>query len=568
MIPSCALNIDFHGSLGEEKVYNALKTLPQEYTVFHSVHWQQKRKNGTISWGETDFTVFHPKRGLITLEVKSGGIKHDDCGWSQINTVSGDIYQMKDPLVQAERSKFTFIDILETQSNNQEMYWVEAAVWFPSVQNFEAIGSVPPAYTREITLTESDLLNATKSIVRIFDYYHMYERGSYSIDDEKRIIEFLSPCFDAIPSIATRIAEEEYIMHRLTNEQSYILDYLEEQRIAAIQGGAGTGKTMLALEKAKRLSSSGKVLFLCFNKFLLAMLRNSSGEDFSNVDFFNLPSMVCHYTGQADAGGRDGISEFLLAFEPHNWPYAHIIIDEGQDFHEDHLLLLSAIAERQKGSYYVFYDKNQLVQQRQSLDWVKSVECRLILSTNCRNTRSIATTAYRPVGVDEIKMRTEILGEKPTLYITPSKDAVPMIIAALIRRYTHAGLQKKQIVILTVKTEETSVLQGLTSVGTYRLSSDMNTQSILFTSARKFKGLESDVIILVDMDESSFLSEEAKRVLYVGASRAKHYLDIVTTMSDHQLNQTAEVLQGRPAKNPKTVIASLLKVKISAAVPS
>lgn len=68
------------------------------------------------------------------------------------------------------------------------------------------------------------------------------------------------------------------------------------------------------------------------------------------------------------------------------------------------------------------------------------------------------------------------------------------------------------------------------------------------------------------MDESSFLNEEAKRVLYVAASRAKHYLDIVTTMSDYQLAQTANLLQGRPAKNPKTVIASLLKVRISAVV--
>lgn len=562
MIPDNVTPDDFHGSVGEEKVYEALKALPQEYTIFHSVHWHKKNQHGNVVWGESDFTVLNPKRGIIVIEVKSGGIRHNESGWTQVNTLNSEEYHMKDPLAQAERSKFTFVDILESNAENYHTYWVESAVWFPSVDNVRSVGALPPAYAMNIVLAENDLGSAKRSIERIFDYYQMDEKPFYNGDDEAHVITTLSPSFYVIPSMATRISEEEYVFNRMTQEQGYLLDYLDEQMVAAIQGGAGTGKTMLAIEKAKRLSASGKVLFLCFNKFLLDMLKHTYAESYPNIDFYNLHGLVCCNTGLPFVGGNEEISDFLLSIESNEWPYSHIVIDEGQDFYEDHLILLAAIAEHTDGCFYVFYDKNQLVQQRQSFNWVNSVECRLVLSANCRNTRNIAVTSNIPVGIEKIKMRFDVLGDKPNLYIAKSKTEAVDYLAKVIRHYTDNGLNKRDIVILTVKTEESSILAGLSSVGPYRLSSELYSKGILFTSARKFKGLESDVVIIVDMDEKSFENGEAKRVLYVGASRAKHYLDFVSVMNDTQLSQLALALQGRTAKSAKLVISSQLKVRI------
>jgi hypothetical protein len=106
MIPANIAEEDFHGSYGESSVFDSLKKLPDEYTVFHSVHWNKKNNNGGVNWGESDFAIFHPKKGLIVVEVKSGGIVCTDGKWSQVNTMSGEIYTMKDPMAQAERSKF------------------------------------------------------------------------------------------------------------------------------------------------------------------------------------------------------------------------------------------------------------------------------------------------------------------------------------------------------------------------------------------------------------------------------------------------------------------------------
>lgn len=561
MIPQTPMPDEFNRSYGEKKVYEALKALPEEYIVFHSVHWQKRKKSGAIIWGESDFTIFNPKRGIIVIEVKSGGIRHDDNGWHQINTLTHIENRMKDPLAQAQRSKFTFVDLLADQNDKFHNYWVESAVWFPAVENVVQIGNMPPSYVSEIVLTEKDLHTVKYSIEKIYDYYGMREKHIFNSDDEKNVINTLSPNFNVIASISSQINEQAYLFNRMTQEQSYLLDYLEEQKVAVIQGGAGTGKTILALEKSKRVSKTGKVLFLCFNRLLLETLRATNTENI-NVDFYNLPGLVCSKMDLIDAGGNEGISNYLNSIDPTQWEYKHIIIDEGQDFLEEHLEILFSIAEHAQGCFYVFYDKNQLVQQKQSLDWVKNVECRLILTANCRNTKNIAITSNKPLGIENVKMRLEVSGTKPKLFINQSKEQLCKNILRLIKKYTSNGIRKEDIVILTAKTEETSFLSDVSSIGEYELSRDINSSGILFTSARKYKGMEASVVILIDVDEKTFDSEEGRRVFYVGASRARHYLDIFAIIKDDQIPCFAEAVTGKKTKNPKAAIGSKLKVKI------
>lgn len=392
----------------------------------------------------------------------------------------------------------------------------------------------------------------------------MYPRKIFTKEDEINVVNILSPSFCVLASMYSQINEQEYLFNRMTKEQSFLLDYLEEQNVAAIQGGAGTGKTMLAIEKAKRISATGRVLFLCFNKFLLDSLKTNYSTSGYNIDFYNLPGLVCAKTGISEVGGNEIISNYLNSVDPANWGYFHIIIDEGQDFCEEHLEILSTIAELMHGCFYVFYDKNQLVQQRQSLEWVKSVECRLVLSTNCRNTKNIAITSNKSLGIENVKMRLEVAGSKPSLYINQSREQICNNISKLIREYTDNGVSRKDIVILTLKTEESSILNSLTSIGAYKLSRNINDSNILFTSARKFKGLEAQVVILVDMDSKTFSIEDERRVFYVGASRARHYLNMFVCLDDTEIMKLAVAISGsKNVKNPKATIGSNLKVKIA-----
>ena len=97
-----------------------------------------------------------------------------------------------------------------------------------------------PSYVPEIVLTEKDLKTIKYSIEKIFDYYCMDQKKIFTEDDETNVVNILSPSFNVVASMSSQINEQEYMFNRMTQEQSYLLDYLEEQNVAAIQGGAGT----------------------------------------------------------------------------------------------------------------------------------------------------------------------------------------------------------------------------------------------------------------------------------------------------------------------------------------
>lgn len=68
----------------EHRVATALRRLPDDWIIFHHVSWQSRR-SGRQGDGEADFVVLHPKRGLLVLEVKGGGIEIHDGRWSTID---------------------------------------------------------------------------------------------------------------------------------------------------------------------------------------------------------------------------------------------------------------------------------------------------------------------------------------------------------------------------------------------------------------------------------------------------------------------------------------------------
>lgn len=110
----------------------------------------------------------------------------------------------------------------------------------------------------------------------------------------------------------------------MTAEQMYLLDYLEEQEEAAIHGVAGTGKTVLAVQKAKSLSESGPVLFLCFNRFLKNHLQNAYSAE-SGIAFYTLDGLLTKYTSnfsQSPSERTEMITEFLMDWDQYEIPFA------------------------------------------------------------------------------------------------------------------------------------------------------------------------------------------------------------------------------------------------------
>ncbi|MEP9852961.1 NERD domain-containing protein [Staphylococcus aureus] len=536
MIPQYELqDADFNGSSGEARLFEEFTKLSDDYIIFHSVEWSTK-SGRKVQFGEADFLIFNKKYGILSLEVKHGGIKGKEGRVVQINRRTNQEFTI-DPMNQADKSKYKFIDILNKSLQYEMKIPVNSMVWLTGIKSSDLIGNLPLNYHKKNnTFFSEHIQDVQHAIESCFKFYGV-QKQNIKKNLVTKIVDSIVPEFHAIPSMSNLIEENNFYFNRMTNEQSYLLDYLEEQEEAAIHGAAGTGKTMLAVEKARRLSQDNNVVFLCFNKLLIEFLRNQYKNELTNVTFVNLNALAAKALRKEKISDED-IHYFLNNIEDFSdvWDFKHIIIDEGQDFTNTSIELLKEIAVLQESCFYVFFDKNQVIQQRDNLKWIKEMDCKLVLSRNCRNTLQIARTSTKPIGISEkkLKMKMQVDGNQPYYFKAESKNHLIDWLNKRIQYYTNEGIKKNQITLLTTKTIESSILKNIQKIGNYTLTNVPNNKHILFTTSRKFKGLESDIIFIIDIDKTTFFNDENRMVFYVASSRAKSQLELVASLTKEE----------------------------------
>ena len=152
--------------------------------------------------------------------------------------------------------------------------------------------------------------NAEKAIDGAFDYWaSKYRQVNLNSSQFQRVISLLCPHFHVVPKLKTKIEEMEETYIQLTKQQASLLDFLEEQQTAVVHGLAGTGKTVLGVEKAKRLAAQNQqVLFLCYNSFLRDALKKNN--NIPNVTFHNAHSLAYEIMGHSERPIEDVLTEF------------------------------------------------------------------------------------------------------------------------------------------------------------------------------------------------------------------------------------------------------------------
>ncbi len=84
------------------------------------------------------------------------------------------------------------------------------------------------------------------------------------------------------------LPHEERELVRLTEEQMTVLEFVPDLPWVVIRGAAGTGKTLVAMEKARLLAAAGsRVLFLCYNRELARKLAGET-DTFTVTNFHTL----------------------------------------------------------------------------------------------------------------------------------------------------------------------------------------------------------------------------------------------------------------------------------------
>lgn len=310
-----------------------------------------------------------------------------------------------------------------------------------------------------------------------------------------------------------------------------------------VRGGAGSGKTVLAVETAKRLAEQGKrVLLLCYNRHLADHLARDVGAweaGPGTIEARNFHSLCAraHFevhgrrmdvpeTSDArTAFWNDEAPLFLLeAIESGKMqPWDAIVVDEGQDFSSGWWTVLQdALCDAERGHLLVFYDPSQNIFERD--DSVPDSPS-FRLTTNFRNTKRIAEVV-RSLG--DSKMRPSPRcpeGAPPSIHEQLSPAKMRHVLSQLMSKFTEQdGLAPEQITILTPHTRPKSSLADMETLGRLHLTHDPADRrgKVLHTTIGKFKGLESDVVVLADIDPRDHRC--SRRARYVAASRARHLL--------------------------------------------
>jgi DNA helicase IV len=192
-----------------------------------------------------------------------------------------------------------------------------------------------------------------------------------------------------------------------------------------------------------------------------------------------------------------------------------------------------------------------MIQAHKIPKYISEADCKLTLYRNCRNTENIATTSLAPITERKPKLINGCIKGMPAkLHFCKSYENVREKLDFIIDTLKDQSI--KDIVILTCKTENTSSLKHLISNGLYR-------NKYLFSTCRKFKGLEADAVILVDVTADIF-EQENSLIYYVGTSRARLWLDIITTMDNEScLNVLQSVFEKCGyIKNPQRELAAAI----------
>lgn len=514
-------------------IFDKLSILSDDYYIFHSfeINKISDRKNYDF---EIDFLIVHPSKGVIVLEAKAGAIRYENNQWLYSN---GTPMSHDGPFNQAKNNMYELIKHIKRKNDPYDILLscdFYHAVCFPSIKDGVINNIYLPANApRDIIVTYDDLEQISITIDRIFKFNNQNNTTKKELNEVQfkyLINNILSPKFNLIPSMDVITKENRNKFNKMIEEQVVILDFLNYQKTATISGAAGTGKTMLAIEKARRLSEIGnKVLFLCYNKELNENLRTYHSN--YNVDYYTLDSFSKKVTGDFDQT-YEKLENYLTEIYANekDFDYDDIIIDEGQDFGLENIgeqrivEVLDLIIKNKKGNFYIFYDKNQLVNSSTIPNYITNSDCRITLYKNCRNTIKIANTSLKLIDIKPELFENALIGVEPKLRLIKNSDDQYSELNELIDYYKNQDYQ--DIVILSLKSYTNSFLYKKYKDNFYLYKN----KEYKWTTARKFKGLEADVIILVDVDD--FIFSDDKLLFYVGASRAKLELAIIAEISN------------------------------------
>lgn len=502
----------------ERDVYQALKTqLPDSYTVFYSVAWTAASKS-KLEKSEADFIVVDPKYGFLCLEVKGGArIWIDGEEWHIADGFYGERKLARSPYRQAEHSMYYFKDAFRKKYHT-DFHGVYAA------------GVVLPYFTidddfninqrdRVVTIDARELNRLPYKIKSIFKAYAGDRISTlfYPKNENKLLLSLIKEHLALSAAAGALVKYKERQLSVINRVQDNYINFIGNVRQFYIKGGAGTGKTWIAMKMAKRDGRKGMhTMYLCASPFLAKWVEDIVGTD---VDVFALEDLFRKSLIGFKNMEESDISK--LDFEPSLEKYDAIYIDEAQDFAFEWARKVRELLKKPDYSRFgVFYDEVQILRADSFADGFGITSLPFLLNENIRNTANIYkwTAEKTRLGMDVIANPVE--GPVPETRMIKEKGQLTIQIEELLKRLIDdGGVSLHAIAVLVDDLAHfNSMYPDGIAKWRFDVSGELGDSAIRLSSVENYKGMEADVVIYI---HGSWISEKMN---YVAYTRAKYYL--------------------------------------------
>lgn len=534
-------------SSAERKVFEALQSLAwKDAYVLHSLGLP---KHQDKVYGEIDFVVVC-SRGVACLEIKGGRVECRDGLWYFTDRYGVEHEKVEGPFAQVTGNMFSLLNALKEKFANHptlQQVQMSCGVVLPDIEFYAASEEMIP----EI-VWDAKTQDVTAYLDRVFDYWterRRFESRPLSPSDIKTIVAYLRGNFSFVPLLCERLNFIEKRLVRLTNEQFQVMNALRHNSHLLVEGKAGTGKTLLATEFARRRAEEGKrVLYLTFNKNLASRIKAQMASVL-NVKVTNLHALFGEYvpidTKRVEQDPRRYFGEELpeAFFEWFNalpeeqkesLKYDLIIMDEGQDIIKPiYLYSLDSLLKDgwEQGSWTIFYDEKQNLYNpefAQGMELIQSYpNMRFELYVNCRNTIQIGEYAASASGVPMDRFLREN-GEEVQRISYEVHDEFATKVKEIVKALKEGKVDMADVVFLSPKRYKNSILHKI-GFTVNEVGDGFDTESKLpkFSTIHGFKGLDAKVIVLVDMDFVH--NQNLSQFLYIAATRARTLLYVLAS---------------------------------------
>ncbi len=518
----------------ERQFFEALRdALPDDYHVLHSVRWVSRRRSGAHD-GEADFVLVHPQRGVMVLEVKGGVVCYDaESGqWSTTPRGSEQARPLRDPFIQATDNKYDLHRYLAGRPGWKPDWGpFTHAVCFPAGV---LEGPPLPEMHPELTLYADDVRDSARLLRRVEGAYALASSQTpLGRDGTHNVVQALAHDIEMRQPLGLLIEESEREILRLTKSQYHVLLGLAGNARVVVSGPAGSGKTMLAVEKAKRLAADGlDILLICYNRPLADHLAQSLSDipRLTVSTFHQLCWRLAKEAGLSPPDPPKSTADFkrladLLepAQDRLGAQFDALVVDEGQDFEAGWWLPLQLLLrDPDRGQLYLFYDSNQAIYGRR-VDLPEGLMSYALVE-NKRNTRAIFAEVMRFYSGDQ-----PIHCEGPEGVTVRRRRLGPgglraALTAELEYLVGEGGIDRSDIVVLTPHRLAKSAATG--AFGRFQVSEKGGLPNhIKLSTIHSYKGLEAKAVILCELPGHQ--TPDFKTLMYVACSRPRSLLSLI-----------------------------------------